>query len=331
CRSNTPVQFILFSAFFSLGGPSDSSFLALGRWAERKTPPPPTPSHSSSRPPTGVQLHSAPTDPGTHKVDGPSEMRDPGAPGDEEIMPTSCWTFPWTRQSGQHAGNRLSGGSSALPLVMPSSWALEWLDPVWQVQDINSGETSLGNFLNMSECGCSPREIWFCQWYLGRWALYESAPRRNRDGFVVVRHISQQKEEQPVSHTLWSIESLMNRVVLAFHCVPAKKHIWWDWHLITGYIAAPLRFPQLVPYYVGTTMQKQKHLTNARRHELVGSHDVTLQLFQRCLPQLGEGGRHRQNGVEEARKVGGKRLIRPLVGWCGWLIVYVGGNGHSTY
>ncbi|KAK1526886.1 hypothetical protein CPAR01_13414 [Colletotrichum paranaense] len=101
--------------------------------------------------------------------------------------------------------------------------------------------------------------------------------------------------------------------------------------LITGYIAAPLRFPQLVPYYVGTTMQKQKHLTNARRFELVGSHDVTLQLFQRCLPQPGEGGRHRQNGVEEARKVGGKRLIRPLVGWCGWLVVDVGGNGHSTY
>ncbi|KAI3532903.1 hypothetical protein CSPX01_13108 [Colletotrichum filicis] len=49
-------------------------------------------------------------------------------------------------------------------------------------------------------------------------------------------------------------------------------------------------------------MQKQKHLTNARRDELVGSHDVTLQLFQRCLPQPGEGGRHRQNGVEEARK-----------------------------
>ncbi|KAK1523786.1 uncharacterized protein CCOS01_08873 [Colletotrichum costaricense] len=141
-----PVQFVLFFCLLLPWCPSDSSFLVLGRWAERKTPPPPTPSHSSSRPPTGVQLHSAPTDPGTHKVDGPSEMRDPGAPGDEEIMPTSCWTFLWTRQGGQHAGNRLFRRSSALPLVMPSSWALEWLDPVWQVQDTNSGETSFGDF-----------------------------------------------------------------------------------------------------------------------------------------------------------------------------------------
>ncbi|KAI3532905.1 hypothetical protein CSPX01_13110 [Colletotrichum filicis] len=101
---------------------------------------------TSSQPPTGVQLHSAPTDPGTHKVHGPSEMRDPGAPGDEEIMPTSCWTSPSTRQGRQHAGNRLFRRPSALPLVMPSSWALEWLDPVWQVQDTNSGETSFGDF-----------------------------------------------------------------------------------------------------------------------------------------------------------------------------------------
>ncbi|KAK1487132.1 hypothetical protein CTAM01_11903 [Colletotrichum tamarilloi] len=141
-----PVQFVLFFCLLLPWCPSDSSFLVLGRWAERKTPPPPTPSHSSSRPPTGVQLHSAPTDPGTHKVDGPSEMRDPGAPGDEVIMPTSCWTFPSTRQGRQHAGNRLFRRSSALPLVMPSSWALEWLDPVWQVQDTNSGETSFGDF-----------------------------------------------------------------------------------------------------------------------------------------------------------------------------------------
>ncbi|KAK1526885.1 hypothetical protein CPAR01_13413 [Colletotrichum paranaense] len=131
----------------------------------------PTSSHSSSRPPTGVQLHSAPTDPGTHSTDGPPEMRDPGVPGYEENRLTSCWTFPWTRQSGQHAGNRLSGGSSALPLVMPSSWALQWLDPVWQVQDINSGETSLGNFLNMSECGCSLCEIQVWQWYGVSWTL----------------------------------------------------------------------------------------------------------------------------------------------------------------
>lgn len=73
-------------------------------------------------------------------------MRDPGVPVDEEIMLTTCWTFPWTRQGGQHAGNHLFGRSSALPLVMPSSQALEWLDPVWQVQDINSGEISLGPF-----------------------------------------------------------------------------------------------------------------------------------------------------------------------------------------
>lgn len=71
----------------------------------------------------------------------------------------------------------------------------------------------------MSECGCSPREIQVCKWYLARWSLCESAARRNRDGFIVVRHTSLQKEEQPVSHSLLSIESLMNGVGTQSRCV----------------------------------------------------------------------------------------------------------------
>ncbi|KXH52351.1 hypothetical protein CNYM01_02167 [Colletotrichum nymphaeae SA-01] len=186
-------------------------------------------------------------------------MRDPGVPGYEDNMLTSCWSFPWTRQGGQHAGKRLFGGSSALPLVMPSSWALEWLDPVWQVQDIHSGEMSFGDFLNVSECGCSLREIQVCQWYGVSWTLGPlriRPPSQSRWLHRVVRHTSLQKEEA-ARVSLALVDQVSDGIEL----------------LITGYIAAPLRFPQLV----GTTMQMQKHLTNARRDELVGSHDVTLQ------------------------------------------------------
>lgn len=126
--------------------------------------------------------------------------------------------------------------------------------------------------------------------------------------------------------SLWSIETYITVSVPLLRILRIGS---WSFQLITGYIAAPLRFPLVV----GATMQMQRHRCNWQRTKKRASRKPRryTTTFQRCLPQRGEGGRHRQNGVEEARKAGGKRLIRPLVRWCGWLVVHVGGNGQSTY
>lgn len=69
CHSNMPVQFV----FFLLSSPLVSFRLQFPRPGPMGGKENPTSSHSSSRSPTGVQLHSAPTGPGTHSVDGSSE------------------------------------------------------------------------------------------------------------------------------------------------------------------------------------------------------------------------------------------------------------------